>query len=91
MILYVQFLAVNVAISHSHDAGIALHLKLQFILCHRYTTPHLVYSMNAYVHQVGTISQPLVVFWYGYQSNGFVGGLNLVSGHNLIFVIGYSL
>ena len=62
MILHVEFFAVDVTIGDCHDAGIALHTEMEFVLCHRYAAPLAIDSLDANMHQVGAVGFPSVVF-----------------------------
>ena len=88
MLLHVEFLAVDISIGDRHDAGIALHTEMEFVLCHRYTVPLAIDSLDANMHQVGAVGFPGVVLGSGAEFHGLACSLYLVTGHFLAPVIG---
>ena len=85
----VQLIAVDVSIGNGHDAGIASNLEAQFVLCHRYATPFAVDSLDAYMHQVGTVGQPSDRLVGCHESDGLANCLYPVTSHGLQLKIGH--
>ena len=84
----VQLIAVDVSIGDGHDAGIASNFEAQFVLCHRHTTPFAVDSLDAYMHQIGTVGLPSDRLVGSCESDGLTNRLYPVTSHGLQLEIG---
>ena len=91
MVGNVQLVALDVAIAHGHNLGIALNLELQLFLTAVDSAPLAVDGMDAYMLQVTTIGLPRSVVGNGNKARGFARGFYLVAGHLMPVVVGNGL
>ena len=91
MVCDIQFVAVDVTIADSHDAGIALNLEFEFILCHWYAAAFVVNGFDAKVHQVGAIGSPFAVLRCHSQADSLACRLYLMAGYGFSTVVGDGL